>query len=243
MAAACSPPRRATTTAIASSRTGAPTAIGCRNRRTRSSPPTISTGASAPRDSSSSATRPWMSRSRSPGRQAIRDCSSAAAVSVPSSRRSSCSAGERVSLKATSSSVASTPNAGCPSAASRPAPVPARSCAARANASGSYQGTATRSANPWRRGWYSSLTRSASTSVVTSAAPVGVTTTQTRSVWAVRSTGGATAPVAQATLPGPVSTTPATSSRPASQPSRRSRAASARATLRGECSAIPNKVL
>ena len=117
------------------------------------------------------------------------------------------------------------------------------SWAARTNASGSYHGTATRSANPCRRGWYSSLTRPASTSVVTSAAPVWVATTQTRSDWAVRSTGGATAPVAQATLPGLVSTTPATSSRAASQPSRRSRAASARATLRGECSAIPNKVL
>ena len=117
------------------------------------------------------------------------------------------------------------------------------SCAARTNASGSYQGTATRSVKPCRPGWYSSRTRSASTSVVTSAAPVGVATTQTRSDWAVRSTGGATAPVAQATPAGPVSTTPATSSRAASQRSSRSRAASARATLRGECSAIPNKVL
>ena len=243
MAAACSPPRRATTTAIASWRTGAPTAIGCLNRRTRSSPPTISAGASAPRDSSSSATRPWMSRSLSPGRHDASDSWSAAAASAPSSRRSSRSAGERASLRLTRSPVASSPNPGCPSAASRPASAPAMSWAARTKAPGSYHGTATRSANPWRRGWYSSLTRSASTSVVTSAAPVWVATTHTRSAWAVRSTGAATAPVAQATPPGPVSTTPATSSWAASQPSRRSRAASARATLRGECSAIPNKVL
>ncbi len=53
--------------------------------------------------------------------------------------------------------------------------------------------------------------------MVTSAAPAGAATTQTRSDWAVRSTGGATAPVAQATAAGPVSTTPATSSRAASQ--------------------------
>ena len=50
-------------------------------------------------------------------------------------------------------------------------------------------------------------------------------------------------PVAHATPAGAVSTTPARSPRAVSQRSSRSRAASARATLRGECSAIPNKVL
>ena len=50
-------PRRATTTAITRRRTGTPTAIGCRYRSSRSSPPTISTGASAPVASSWAAQR------------------------------------------------------------------------------------------------------------------------------------------------------------------------------------------
>ena len=117
------------------------------------------------------------------------------------------------------------------------------SCAARVKPSGSYHGTAARSAKPCCRGWYSSATRSASTSVVISAADERVATTQTRSTPAVRSTGGATAPVAQATAAGLVSTTAATSGCPPSQPARRCLAAVARATLRGRCSVVPNDVL
>ena len=48
VAAACSPPRSATTTAITSRRTGAPIASGWRKRSTRSSPPTIRQAPNAP---------------------------------------------------------------------------------------------------------------------------------------------------------------------------------------------------
>ena len=188
-------------------------------------------------------TRPWMSRSRSPGRQDMSDSCSAAAASAPSSRRSSCSAGERVSLRPISSSVASSPNPGCPSAASGPL----------------HAGDVLRGPDERARvmpGDRDQVGEPVAARLVLLAHPVGfhlgghqrrpgVGGHHPRPGRTGRSgpPAGPLLPVAQATLPGPVSTTPAMSSRPPSQPSRRSRAASARATLRGECSAIPSKVL
>src|SRR5207237_774235 len=61
VAAACRPWRSATTTAMTRRRTGSPAASGCRNRSTRSSPPTIRQAPNAPTRSSRSATRAWSS--------------------------------------------------------------------------------------------------------------------------------------------------------------------------------------
>ena len=204
----------------------------------------MSTGASAPAASSPAAHRAWTSRSRSPGRQELRAPCSAAAVSRPRSARSSRSPADSASRIAISSSLASSPNAGWPSAPSRAAGAPASRSAARTKALGSCQGTASISAKPWAPGPYSSRIRSASTFVVTSAAPPVVKTAQTRSTAAVRSTGGATPPHAHATAAGPVSTRPAGCPGPpsASQAPIRPAAAWARATLRFQRSVIPNAV-
>ncbi len=176
-----------------------------------------------------------MSRSRSPGRQAASADCSAAAASWPRSARSARSATDSASRSATRSALASPPNAGCPSAPSRAAGWPANRSAAWTKASASCQGTIISSANPCAAGPYSSRIRSASTLVVISAAlPSGVNTAQTRSVAAVRSTGGATPPQAHATAAGPVSTSPAGagSASPASQARMRSAADCARSALR-----------